>query len=210
MDVELTRGEKFKDARLIHNQHGKQTMRDVQNATGVQTSLISSLEDDDSARNVGYMDIVKLANHYGVSLDYLLGQAKSPSPNETIQGVCHYTGLSQNSIQNIRKIAYSNHSHAVALDSFFDNFIDLHVLCETWVKYHLSAESVREVINKPYENEFNYLGFWYNFKFDYLSFFDYVLTFVQKNTDFQALQSNLLSYIFAFDPNKQQEDENGE
>ena len=74
----LTRGERFKDARTVHNQHGKQTLREVKNATGVTESLIQALEDDSSTRSVGYDKVVTLAKHYGVSVDWLCSLSDDP------------------------------------------------------------------------------------------------------------------------------------
>lgn len=69
----LTRGERFKDARTNYNQHGKQTMKAVEQATGVSASLIKDLESDTSNRSVGYDKVAALAKHYGISADWLLG-----------------------------------------------------------------------------------------------------------------------------------------
>ena len=75
----LTRGERFKDARTVHNKNGKQSMKVVEEHSGVSASLINSLEDDDSTRSVGYDKVAALAEHYGVSCDYLLGFTNDPS-----------------------------------------------------------------------------------------------------------------------------------
>lgn len=69
----LTRGERFKDARKEFNQHGNQTMGDVQKATGVSASLIADLENDEKDRRANYIDIATLAKHYGVTTDWLCG-----------------------------------------------------------------------------------------------------------------------------------------
>ena len=74
----LTRGERFKGARLDHNQHGKQTMDEVSAATGVGKSLIHALEDDENDRSVGYDKVAKLALHYGVSANWLLCLSDDP------------------------------------------------------------------------------------------------------------------------------------
>lgn len=71
--LNLTRGERFKDARVVYNKNGSQSMAEVSMATGVSASLIKELEDDDSARDFGYKKIVELAKHYGVSANWLLG-----------------------------------------------------------------------------------------------------------------------------------------
>ena len=74
----LTRGERFKDARTVHNKHGSQTMAEVYNATGVSASLIKELEDE-SERDFGYKKVAKLAVYYGVSVDWLLGLTEDHS-----------------------------------------------------------------------------------------------------------------------------------
>lgn len=75
----LTRGERFKDARIVYNQNGKQTMKAVETETGVSASLIKDLEDDKSTRSVGYDKVAALAKHYGVSADYLLSLSDDPA-----------------------------------------------------------------------------------------------------------------------------------
>ncbi len=75
----LTRGERFKDARTSINQHGKQTMKAVEQNTGVSASLIKDLEDDNSTRSVGYDKVAVLAKHYGVSANWLLGLTGDPA-----------------------------------------------------------------------------------------------------------------------------------
>jgi transcriptional regulator with XRE-family HTH domain len=76
--AKLTRGERFKDARIVHNQHKKQTMDKVSADTGVSKSLIQSLEDDSANRSVGYDKVAELAKHYGVTTDYLLCLTDDP------------------------------------------------------------------------------------------------------------------------------------
>ena len=71
--VRLTRAERFKDARTVHNQHGKQTMDSVAAATNITKSVIHALEDEKTDRDVGYKTVAALANHYGVSAHWLLG-----------------------------------------------------------------------------------------------------------------------------------------
>ena len=81
--MNLTRGERFKDARLIHNQHGKQTMDEVEAATGIKKSLIQALECDEISRDVGYAKVATLAAHYCVTADFLLGFTNDPHPQRT-------------------------------------------------------------------------------------------------------------------------------
>lgn len=96
----LSRGERFKDARTIYNQHGKQTMKVVEEATGVSASAIKDLEDDNSTRSVGYDKVASLSKHYGVTADWLLGLY--PYPHREHSAVDEL-GFSPATIQKIKK-----------------------------------------------------------------------------------------------------------
>ena len=97
----LTRGERFKDARVVYNVHKKQTMDEVAAATGVSKSLIQSLEDDNTNRSVGYDKVAKLAAHYRVKTDFLLGLSDDPSP---MPSVIDDLGLSLKAIDAIEQL----------------------------------------------------------------------------------------------------------
>ena len=97
----LTRGERFKDARIVHNRNGKQTMDEVATATGVSKSLIQSLEDDSVNRSVGYDKVAKLAAHYRVTTDFLLGLSDDPSP---MPSVVDDLGLSLKAVEAIERL----------------------------------------------------------------------------------------------------------
>lgn len=99
--MKLTRGERFKDARTVHNQRGKQTMDEVAAATGVSKSLIQSLEDDEVSRSVGYDKVTKLAMHYGVTADFLLGLSDEPRP---LPSAVDDLGLSVKAVERIEEL----------------------------------------------------------------------------------------------------------
>ncbi|MBE6960223.1 MAG: helix-turn-helix transcriptional regulator [Ruminococcaceae bacterium] len=97
----LTRGERFKDARVVYNVHKKQTMDEVAAATGVSKSLIQSLEDDSVNRSVGYDKVAKLAAHYRVTTDFLLGLTDDPFP---VPSVVDDLGLSLKAVDTIERL----------------------------------------------------------------------------------------------------------
>ena len=96
----LERSERFKDARILHNINGKQTMDEVAAATGVSKSVIWSLENDEK-KNVGYLNVAALAKHYGVSADWLMCLRNERTADMTIQTICEYTGISETAIEQI-------------------------------------------------------------------------------------------------------------
>lgn len=110
----LSRGERFKDARIVHNKNGKQTMKTVEIATGVSASLIKDLEDDNSSRSVGYEKVTVLAKHYGVSSDWLLCLSNDPAPKPC---AVDELGLSPQIIGTIKYWkSINDESHSDSLD----------------------------------------------------------------------------------------------
>lgn len=109
----LTTGERFKDARTVHNQHGKETTGSVEEATGVSKSTISEIENDN--RDPGARIVSALARHYGVSSDYLLGLSDVVTPDITAQGVIAYTGLSEENVITLHNAA--QHSVGVTVST---------------------------------------------------------------------------------------------
>jgi len=43
--------------------------------------------------------LVKIADHFGVSIDFLLGKTETPSPNIEIQAITQYTGISEGAVR---------------------------------------------------------------------------------------------------------------
>lgn len=104
MRVELTFGERLKDARKCYNKNGDQTLGEVQAATGVRSSLISDLEND-KARGTSYRVIGTLARHYGVSLDWLVEGGVHPVSREVdIHTACKTTGLSEAAVKMLQRL----------------------------------------------------------------------------------------------------------
>ena len=102
MQIKLSIAERFEDARLEHNQHGKQTTQEVSKETGVSVASINALENND--RGVSYRSVIKLAEHYGVSADYLLGFSDAWSTEPDLQAAVDYLGYSQKTIENLKNL----------------------------------------------------------------------------------------------------------
>lgn len=92
----------FKLARTTYNQHGKQSVADVSQETGITKSCIDDLESNiGKPRGTSYLTIKKLAQHYGVSSDYLLGLSPVPPSDPDLAAACIYLGLSKQAVENL-------------------------------------------------------------------------------------------------------------
>lgn len=105
----LTIGERLKDARVDFNKHKKQTIKEVSDATGIPQSTLSEIEND--KREPGAGIIKKLAEHYGVSADFLLGLSDIRTSDVTAQAVIEYTGLSEKTVGALNSLAKGKINH---------------------------------------------------------------------------------------------------
>jgi len=98
----VERAKRFRQARNEKNANGKQTVRMVEECTKIPKSTISKMESDKDDTNIGYKDIVTLANHYGVNVAWLMGQSDSPVLDVDSQTVTKATGLSAESVSMLQ------------------------------------------------------------------------------------------------------------
>lgn len=66
---------------------------------GISKSTLSKYTNDEAEAPIG--NLVKLANYFNVSADYLLGISEAKTNNKKLQFVCDYTGLSAEAIKKI-------------------------------------------------------------------------------------------------------------
>ena len=145
--VRLTRGERFKDARTVHNQHKKQTMDEVAAATGISKSLIQALEDDDNNRSVGYDKVATLAAHYHISTDYLLGLSDDPSLSPAATDDLH---LSEKAIKQMKYFTCTE-QHAAELSALMEDRLFWSMLREIIAYQKASiAEGISDSIKLKY------------------------------------------------------------
>jgi len=122
----LSRGERFREARLALPE-GEQAMYMVEEATGISSSMISNLENDDSTRDVGYSNLIPLAKHYKKSIDYLLGISELKELKDNTKVAIKTTGLNANAIAAVKKLCDNNRESAYVVNSFLEGY-EFHVI----------------------------------------------------------------------------------
>ncbi len=94
-------GMRLKEARIKYNHHGKQTIKEVADSKDIPLPL-STISAMENGKSMTPQNIRDLAEHYGVSLDYLFGiDGAVPNPDTDIQTLCRKTGLSTEAINTL-------------------------------------------------------------------------------------------------------------
>ena len=96
-------------------------------------------------------NLIKIANYYGVSTDYLLGRTDAKTPDTSISGCTQLTGLSETSIRKLMELNEENRAtwYGDVCNSIIsnDNF--------TALVFYLTTLVTRRFSNKKL-SEFNY------------------------------------------------------
>ena len=78
------------------------------------------MADGEYARAVEYFDkapdLLALADHYDCTVDYLLGRDENPTRDADLQAMCHYTGLSEVSLNRLNYEFNQEHTGDVFID----------------------------------------------------------------------------------------------
>lgn len=93
-----------------------ETQQIVGDAIGKTRQAVGYYADGSSSPD--WETIVKIAKHFGVSTDYLLGLTDQPTLNTEIRAICDYTGLSERSIQELNycKSVFKEHVTNIIAD----------------------------------------------------------------------------------------------
>lgn len=85
----------------LRQQHGE-TSRDLARALGISFSAISNYQLGKRTPDIVFLQ--KVALHYHVPSDYLLGLTDAQSIEQDIQNICNTTGLSESSIETLQDV----------------------------------------------------------------------------------------------------------
>lgn len=135
---------------------GYKTQRSFAAAIGINYKTIDSHEN--GRRPMSHETLIKYADFFGVSTDFLLGRTNVKSPNAKIRGICNRLGLSEEAVLAICRIEkkesenskQSTHDPRWALDRFLcpEYFVDfIRVLgdCLRWSFYPTDFERLIEL-----------------------------------------------------------------
>lgn len=96
-----------------------ETQRELAIAIGVEKDTINRWES--AKRGIKAQDIAKLAQHFNVSADYLLGISEIATVNTDIKMIHDYTGLSTEAINNLRFLSFKKGKDRYLLNGFSIN-----------------------------------------------------------------------------------------
>ena len=85
------------------------SQRELGERIGVAHSRISKLENENDQTIPSFNDLLAYRNYFNVSIDYLLGLEKIPTTNEINREITKEIGLSDNSINKLKRLQDSNY-----------------------------------------------------------------------------------------------------
>ena len=102
----------------IREERGE-TQQMLADALGVDRQVVKTWEC--ATRHVKAPDLLALADHYDCTVDYLLGRDENPTRNADLQAMCHYTGLSELSLNRLNYDSSLEHTGDLFID--FQDYI---------------------------------------------------------------------------------------
>ena len=79
-----------------------ESQQELADSIGITRQSLSRYELGERTANIDLLK--KIAEHYNVSTDYLLGLTENATTDTDLQDVCKYTGLSEGAIKNLHEI----------------------------------------------------------------------------------------------------------
>ena len=122
---------------------GNVSQQTVADAIGVRRETVRQWEN--AERQIKAADLLRLADYFGVSVDYVLGRTKTKSLNEDIQMICCYTELSEKAVDEI--------AHNYALSRLINLMVDQGISGEmnraqTWLRKAVSIVLIQEQMQR--------------------------------------------------------------
>ena len=124
-------GERLKSARV----KAGQTQEDIAKLLRVQRQVISYFENGSRTPNID--DLIKLAEIFGTSTDYLLGLTDAQSTDLEVKYICDYTGLSEKAVSEL-------HNNKELINDCTDKRA---IIVESMTEYAHSCEAAFDIVN---------------------------------------------------------------
>lgn len=135
-------GERLKSARV----KAGQTQEDIAKLLRVQRQVISYFENGSRTPNID--DLIKLAEIFGTSTDYLLGLTDAQSTDLEVKYICDYTGLSEAAVSEL-------HNNKELVNGCND---ERAIIDETIRMYAHSREAALDIVNLFIEDHMSEMG----------------------------------------------------
>ena len=135
--------------------------------------------------------LVKIADYFGVTTDYLLGRTTCSTDTRDKRAACDYTGLSEEAVENLLKLRDTSQSHGIKMLSFIlerEPYIDF--LLKLTAMYEDVAD-LRRLIHKATEPLSN--DYWD------LNGFGLDIDLTYEHLTFTSSQAHLASLCFSED-----------
>lgn len=88
-----------------------ESQQELADSIGITRQSLSRYELGERTANIDLLK--KVAKHYNISADYLLGLTDNATVDTNLQAVCDYTGLSENAARTFREVILEDSDHKI-------------------------------------------------------------------------------------------------
>lgn len=128
---------------------------DLAQAIGVSSVAIGQYYNGETLPTID--KLIKIANYFKVSTDYLLGKTDVETTNITVRDICEYTGLSEEAVEMLHEFIDKdkNDEHPINIHEHLNSFITI-VMPIVFMHFNDYVESciACAYIEKKYQNSF--------------------------------------------------------
>lgn len=117
---------------------------DLAQAIGVSTVAIGQYYNGETLPTID--KLIKIANYFNVSTDYLLGKSDIQTSDTTVKDICEYTGLIESSLEFLKKINSYKIGDFIDMPVNAEKDIHSQVTCE----YDRPSYIVNLLLNNPH------------------------------------------------------------
>ena len=101
----------------------KESQKDLGDAIGANRDKINNILQGRSKLDVD--SLIRIAKHFNVTTDYILGLAKEPTDDWDVERVCEFTGLSKDTVMFLNNPYYLDSNGRKFVRYFIDSILDL-------------------------------------------------------------------------------------
>ena len=141
-------------------------------------------------------NLIKIAQYYNVSIDYLIGLTDVKSPDASIRAISEATGLSERSLNILAMYPY----HVETLNQIVESDVYFPILMDALAEYKMSVKEATDYLSTPVDElpvpagPSSYMSYVRKLELSYFEVFDYIRFAIKALGDFDEIRQKVLTH----------------